>query len=53
MIEDLVIIKKFLIRNKKLNMNNNIEPKKSSKSFSKKILKNALLLEHEKIKKLI
>ena len=51
LVEDLTIIKKFLSRNKKLNMDKNIGLKKSNKSFSKKILKNPLLLEHEKNKK--
>ena len=51
LVEDLTIIKKFLSRNKKLNMDKNIGLKKSNESFSKKILKNPLLLEHEKNKK--
>lgn len=40
LVEDLTIIKKFLSRNKKLNIHNNVGQKKGNKSFSKKILKN-------------
>ena len=51
-LEDLTIIKKFLIRNNNLNIINNIKAKEDEASFSKKIFKNVLLLENEKSKNL-
>ena len=46
LVEDLTIIKKFITRKNKLG----IEQKKRNQYFARKILKNALLLEHEKNK---
>ena len=48
--DDLTIIKKFLIRNNNLNEINNINTTESEISFSKKLFNNILLLENEKNK---
>ena len=49
-LDDLTIIKKFLIRNNNLNEINNINTTESEISFSKKLFNNFLLLENEKNK---
>ena len=48
--EDLTIIKKFLIRNNNININKNIATEKEENNFSKKIFKNVVLLEKERDK---
>ena len=49
-VEDLTIIKKFLIRNNNININKNIATEKEENNFSKKIFKNVVLLEKERDK---
>ena len=49
-LDDLTLIKKFLIRKNNLNINNSIETKEDEASFYKKIFHNILLLNDEKNK---
>ena len=49
-VEDLTIIKQFLIRNNNININKNIATEKEENNFSKKIFKNVVLLEKERDK---
>ena len=49
-VDDLIVIKKFLIRNNSINIHNNIASNELEKSFTKKIFKNVLILEKEKSK---
>ena len=48
-VEDLTIIKKFLIRNNNINTNKNLETKNEN-NFSQKIFNNIILLENERNK---